>query len=86
MGDKSEFKAKTEFREEYDENGNLCGYSRIETSREYYLSPNLAAFFTGRDRATVKKAAAELESYDGPKMAKLYRSRHILELVARGGL
>jgi hypothetical protein len=86
MRNKSEFKAKTEFREEYDEDGNLCGYSRLETDREYYLSLNLAAKFAGRDRATVAKVAAELESFDGPKASKLYRSRHILELIARGGL
>jgi hypothetical protein len=58
----------------------------METDREYYLSLNLCAILTGRDRATVKKAARDLESFDGPKGAKLYRSRHLLELVARGDL
>jgi hypothetical protein len=82
----SEFKAQTKFEAEFDESGNLLCYSRIETAREYYMSLNLAAILTGRDRATVTKAARELESYDGPKGAKLYRSRHLLELVARGDL
>jgi hypothetical protein len=83
---KSEFKAQTKFEEEFDEDGNLVGYSRIETDREYYVSLNLAAIMTGRDRATVRRAARELESYDGPKGAKLYRYRHLFELVARGAL
>jgi hypothetical protein len=82
----SEFKAQTKFEAEFDEYGNLLGYSRIETAREYYMSLNLAAILTGRDRATVTRAARYLESYDGPKGAKLYRSRHLLELVARGAL
>ena len=82
----SEFRAKTAFREEFDEYGNLFGYSRIETDREYYLSLNLAAILTNRDRQTVRRAARELESFNGPKRAKLYRSRHLLELVARGAL
>ena len=83
---KSEFRAESEFEEEFDEDGNLVAYSRIETSREYYVSLNLAAIMTGRDRATVRRAARELESYDGPKGAKLYRYRHLLQLVARGAL
>jgi hypothetical protein len=83
---KSEFKAQTEFEEEFDEYGNLFCYSRIETDREFYVSLNLAAILTGRDRATVTRAARELESFDGPKGAKLYRYRHFLELVARGAL
>jgi len=82
----SEFRAESDFEPEFDENGNLFGYSRIERSREYYLSLNLAAILTGRDRATMTRAARELESFDGPKGAKLYRSRHLLELVARGAL
>ena len=83
---KSEFRAESEFEAEFDESGNLFGYSRIETAREFYVSLNLAAILTGRDRATVTRAARELESFDGPKGAKLYRSRHLLELVARGAL
>jgi hypothetical protein len=83
---KSEFKAQTEFEAEFDESGNLFCYSRIETAREYYLSLNLAAILTERDRATVRRAVRDLESFDGPKGAKLYRSRHLLELVARGDL
>ena len=83
---KSEFKAQTKFEEEFDEDGNLVGYSRIETDREYYVSLNLAAIMTGRDRATVRRAARDLESFDGPKGAKLYRYRHLLFLVARGDL
>jgi hypothetical protein len=83
---KSEFKAQTKFEEEFDEDGNLVAYSRIETDRQYYVSLNLAAILTGRDRATVRRAARELESYDGPKGAKLYRYRHLFELVARGAL
>ena len=82
----SEFRAESEFKAEFDEDGNLVAYSRIETSREYYVSLNLAAIMTGRDRATVRRAARELESYDGPKGAKLYRYRHLLQLVARGAL
>jgi hypothetical protein len=82
----SEFRAESEFEEEFDEDGNLVAYSRIETDREYYVSLNLAAIMTGRDRATVRRAARELESYDGPKGAKLYRYRHLFELVARGAL
>jgi hypothetical protein len=82
----SEFKAQTKFEAEFDESGNLFGYSRIETAREFYVLLNLAAILTGRDRATVTRAARELESFDGPKGAKLYRSRHLLELVARGDL
>jgi hypothetical protein len=82
----SEFKAQTKFKAEFDESGNLFCYSRIETAREYYVSVNLAAILTERDRATVKRAVRELESYDGPKGAKLYRYRHLLGLVARGDL
>jgi hypothetical protein len=78
---KSEFKAETEFREEYDDEGNLCAYSRIETDRRYYFSLNLAAQFTEKDRRTVTKAARDLESFAGPGGAKLFRSHHILELV-----
>jgi hypothetical protein len=83
---KSEFRAQTKFEEEFDESGNLFCYSRIETAREYYVSLNLAAILTGRDRATVTRAVRELESCDGPKGAKLYRYRHLLGLVARGDL
>lgn len=83
---KSEFRAESEFEEEFDEDGNLVAYSRIETDREYYVSLNLAAIMTGRDRATVRRAARELESYDGPKGAKLYRSRHLFQLVMTGEL
>lgn len=83
---KSEFKAESEFEPEFDEDGNLVAYSRIETDREYYVSLNLAAIMTGRDRATVRRAARELESYDGPKGAKLYRSRHLFQLVMTGAL
>jgi hypothetical protein len=82
----SEFKAQTKFEEEFDESGNLFCYSRIETAREYYVSLNLAAILTERDRATVTRAVRELESFDGPKGAKLYRYRHLLGLVARGDL
>jgi hypothetical protein len=82
----SEFKAQTEFEAEFDEFGNLVCYSRIETDRAYYVSLNLAAILTGRDRATVARAVRELESFDGPKGAKLYRYRHLLGLVARGDL
>jgi len=82
----SEFRAESEFEEEFDEDGNLVAYSRIETDREYYVSLNLAAIMTGRDRATVRRAARELESYDGPKGAKLYRSRHLFQLVMTGDL
>ena len=83
---KSEFRAESEFEEEFDEYGNLFCYSRIEKAREYYVSLNLAAIMTGRDRATVRRAARELESYDGPKGAKLYRSRHLFQLVMTGAL
>jgi hypothetical protein len=82
----SEFRAESEFEPEFDEDGNLVAYSRIETDREYYVSLNLAAIMTGRDRATVRRAARELESYDGPKGAKLYRSRHLFQLVMTGEL
>jgi hypothetical protein len=34
----------------------------------------------------VRRAARELESYDGPKGAKLYRSRHLFQLVMTGDL
>jgi hypothetical protein len=34
----------------------------------------------------VTRAVRELESFDGPKGAKLYRYRHLLFLVARGDL
>jgi hypothetical protein len=63
----SEFKAQTKFEAEFDESGNLLGYSRIETAREFYVSLNLAAILTGRDRATVTRASRELESFDGAK-------------------
>jgi hypothetical protein len=82
----SEFKAETEFEAEFDESGNLLCYSRIETDRQFYVSVNLAAILTGRDRATVTRAVRELESCDGPKGAKLYRYRHLLGMVARGDL
>jgi hypothetical protein len=83
---KSEFKAESEFEAEFDESGNLFCYSRIETAREFYVSLNQAAILTGRDRATVTRAVRELESFDGPKGAKLYRYRQMLALVARGYL
>jgi len=82
----SEFKAQTKFEAEFDESGNLFCYSRIETDRAYYVSLNLAAILTERDRATVTRAVRELESFDGPKGAKLYRYRQLLGLVARGDL
>jgi hypothetical protein len=70
---------KSEFKEEYDEDGVLCGYSRRQ--KVFYLSLNLAAFHTGKDRATVSKAARDLETFRGPKGARLYRSAHLLESI-----
>jgi hypothetical protein len=83
---KSEFKAQAKFEAEFDEFGNIFCYSRMETAREYYVSLNQAAILTERDRATVTRAVRELGSLNGPKGAKLYRYRHVLQLVARGDL
>jgi len=54
-----------------------------DTPREdvFYLSRNLAAFYTGKDRATVSKAARDLETFIGPKGARLYRSTHLIESI-----
>ena len=70
---------KSEFKEEYAEDGVLCAYSRREDV--FYLSLNLAAFYTGKDRATVSKAARDLETFIGPKGARLYRSTHLIESI-----
>jgi hypothetical protein len=72
----------SEFKEECGEDGILCGYSRQETV--FYLSLNLAAFYTGKDRRTVANAARDLESFVGPKGARLYRSAALIRKVITG--
>jgi hypothetical protein len=74
---------RAKFNEAYDEEGHLCGYWRLEPV--LYVSINLTAEYTGRDRATVAKRArrAYLYPFDGPKDAKLYRSDHLFEAVFR---
>ena len=74
---------RSAFQEEYDENGRLTVYWRLEPV--CYLSINLCAEYVGKDRATVAKRAkkAELYTYDGPKDAKLYKFDHLCEAVFR---
>jgi hypothetical protein len=75
---------KPKFIEEFDSDGNLTGYTRVEQVKVHYLSLNLAAEVTGRDRKYVTKVARELESHQGPKRARLYYSPHLLEAIYTG--
>jgi len=76
---------RSAFHKAFDEDGNLCGYWRLEPV--IYVSISIAAEHTGRDRATVAKRAkkAYLYPFDGPKESKLYRADHVYEAVFSAG-
>jgi len=64
------------FTKAFDENGVLCGYWRLEPV--YYLSVNLAAAYTGKDRAFVTGIVRDLTPERGPGRSQLYNSAHLL--------
>ena len=67
------------FTKAFDEDGILCGYWRLEPV--HYLSINLAAAYTGKDRAFVTEIARSLTPDRGPGRAQLYNSAHLLEAL-----
>jgi hypothetical protein len=77
-------KPSNEFEEFFDEAIRCIMYRRFD--EVYYISISVAARLTGRDRATVQKAARSAGLYPekGPRNSELYKSYQIFRAIATG--